>query len=68
MVRNSVKRIREKLMMSRSELASKAGISPQTINNVERGKNCRTYIKRKIILALGYDLSDKDIIFPEQKV
>jgi DNA-binding XRE family transcriptional regulator len=64
---NSVKRIREKLMMSKSELASKAGISDQTINNVEKGNSCRTYIKRRIILALGYNLSDKDKIFPENE-
>ena len=64
MARNLVKKIRENLMMSKAELADKAGVSPQTIDNIERGNSCRMDTKRKIILALGYNLSDKDKIFP----
>ena len=64
---NSVKKIREKLLMSKAELASKAGVSPQTISNVERGNSCRMDTKRKIILALGYKVSDKDKVFHENK-
>lgn len=62
--RNIVKEIREELLMSKAELARKAGVSPLTIDRVEKGKNCRMETRRKIILALGYDLSDKDKIFP----
>ena len=62
--RNIVKDIREELLMSKAELARKAGVSPLTIDRVEKGKNCRMETRRKIILALGYDLSDKDKIFP----
>ena len=51
--------------MSKAELARKAGVSPLTIDRVEKGMNCRMETKRKIILALGYKLSDKDKIFPE---
>jgi DNA-binding XRE family transcriptional regulator len=51
--------------MSKAELARKAGVSPLTIDRIERGKNCRMETRRKIILALGYNLSDKDKIFPE---
>ncbi len=61
----TVKEIREKLLMSKAELARKAGVSPLTIDRVEKGKTCRMETKRKIILALGYKLSDKDKIFPE---
>ena len=32
---------------------------------IEKGENCRPDTKRKIILALGYDLSDKKKVFPE---
>lgn len=64
MGRNTVKDIREELLMSKAELARKAGVSPLTIDRVERGKNCRMETKRKIILALGYDLSEKEKIFP----
>jgi len=63
--RNLVRKIREENLMSKAELARKAGVSPLTIDRVEKGMNCRMETKRKIILALGYKLSDKDKIFPE---
>jgi DNA-binding XRE family transcriptional regulator len=60
-----VKQIREELLMSKAELARKAGVSPLTIDRIEKGKNCRMETRRMIILALGYKLVDKDRIFPE---
>lgn len=65
MGRNSLRQVREKLLVSKAELARKAGLSPLTIDRVERGKSCRMETKRKIILALGYDLSEKSKIFSE---
>jgi DNA-binding XRE family transcriptional regulator len=65
LARNVVKDIREELLMSKAELARKAGVSPLTIDRIEKGKSCRMETKRKIILALGYNLSDKDKIFLE---
>ena len=65
MGRNVAKKIREGFLMSKAELARKANVSPVTIDRVEKGMRCRMKTKRKIILALGYDLSDKDKIFPE---
>ncbi|MEW5722404.1 MAG: helix-turn-helix domain-containing protein [Thermodesulfobacteriota bacterium] len=65
MGKNTLKRIREQLLMSKAELARKAGVSPLTIDRIESGKNCRMETKRKIILALGYTLEDKDKIFNE---
>jgi DNA-binding XRE family transcriptional regulator len=62
---NAVKEIRERLLMGKAELARKAGVSPLTIDRIEKGENCRMETKRKIILALGYDLSDKDKLFTE---
>ena len=62
---NIVREIREELLMSKAELARKAGVSPLTIDRIEKGKSCRMETKRKIILALGYHLSDKDKIFPQ---
>ena len=61
---NLVKEIREDLLMSKAELARKAGVSPLTIDRIEKGKNCRMETRRKIILALGYKLTDKEKIFP----
>jgi DNA-binding XRE family transcriptional regulator len=60
---NSVKKIREQLLLSKAELARKAGVSPLTIDRIEKGEDCRMETKRKIILALGYSLSDKEQIF-----
>ena len=61
--KNNVRKIREGLLMSKAELARKAGISLPTIDSVEKGRPCRMDTMRKIILALGYSVSDKDKIF-----
>ena len=63
MAHNSVKEIREALLISKTELARKSGLSSLTIDRIEKGNGCRMETKRKIILALGYDLSDKSNIF-----
>ncbi|GAB4170327.1 MAG: helix-turn-helix transcriptional regulator [Geothermobacteraceae bacterium] len=65
MSQNRVKEIREAQLMSKAELARKAGVSPLTIDRIEKGAACRVATKRKIILALGYDLTRKDEVFPE---
>lgn len=64
MSKNNVKKYRESLMMSKAELARKAGISVQTLDRVEKtDAPCRMDTKRKIIEALGLKLSEKDKIF-----
>jgi len=63
LVQNTVRRIREKLLMSKAELARNAGISPLTVDRIEKGMSCRIETKRKIILAFGYELSAKGQIF-----
>ena len=50
-------------MMSKAELVKKANISFKTITRIENGMPCRMETKRKIILALGYKISDKNKIF-----
>ena len=65
MNKNRVKMIRESLMMSKAELARKAKVSTVTIDRIEKGKPCRLETKRKIILALGFKLSEKEKIFNE---
>lgn len=64
---NKVKFIRESRLMSKSELARKAGVSTLTIDRVERGEECRMETKRKIILALGFSLEDKSKVFQDQE-
>ncbi|MDP2862672.1 MAG: helix-turn-helix transcriptional regulator [Desulfobacterales bacterium] len=63
MGKNSLKKIRESLMMSKAELAREANVSPITISRIEDGMPCRMETRRKIILAMGFNLSDKDKIF-----
>jgi predicted transcriptional regulator len=65
---NNVRRIREALMMSKAELARKAGLSTLTIDRVEAGKTCRLDTKRKILHALGLRVSDKDSVFGDRPV
>jgi len=62
---NRLKKIRESLMMSKAELSRKAGISPITITRIENGMPCRMETMRKILLALGYKISDKNKVFSE---
>ena len=50
-------------MMSKAELARKAGLSTLTIDRVEAGKVCRLDTKRKILHALGLRVSDRDSVF-----
>ncbi len=60
---NSLRTYREKVFLSKAELARKAGISEITVDRVESGKSCRLETKRKIILALGLELSEAGKIF-----
>ena len=50
-------------MISKAELARKANISPLTITRIENGMPCRMETKRKILLALGLNISDKNKVF-----
>ena len=63
MNKNSLKEVRENLMISKAELSRNANISPLTITRIERGKSCRIETKRKIVLALGLKLSDSKEVF-----
>ena len=63
---NNVRKIREGLLMSKAELARRAGLSVLTIDRVEKGMTCRMDTKRKIILSLGLQLSDRDKVFSKK--
>jgi len=64
---NCVRQLRENMMMSKAELARKASVTVQTIDRIEKGKECRVDTKRKIILALGYKLADRSRIFMNEE-
>jgi DNA-binding XRE family transcriptional regulator len=63
MNKNSLKEIRESFLISKTELARRADVSPLTITRIEQGNPCRIKTKRKILLALGLKLSDRDKVF-----
>ncbi len=67
MVKNNLKKTRERLLMSKSELARKAGISVLTIDRIEKGGKSRMETKRKILLALGLSIEEKSIVFPSEE-
>ena len=60
---NNVQRLREELLLSKAELARRAGVSVLTIDRVEKGASCRVDTKRKIILALGMKVADRERVF-----
>ena len=62
---NKLRHFREAQMMTKAELARKAGVSALTIDRIERGEPCRLSTMRKLLLALGMKLEDKIILFPE---
>jgi DNA-binding XRE family transcriptional regulator len=61
--RNNVRKIREEKMLSKAELARMAGISPLTLDRIEKGKACRMATKRKILLALGLKINQRHKLF-----
>lgn len=60
---NRVQTLREERLMSKAELARRSGLSVLTIDRIEKGAACRVDTKRKIILALGLKVQDKDQVF-----
>jgi DNA-binding XRE family transcriptional regulator len=62
-VANNVRRLREEQLLTKAELARKAGISALTLARIEGGRECRVDTKRKIIIALGLTPSDRAKVF-----
>jgi DNA-binding XRE family transcriptional regulator len=58
-----VQRLREEQLLTKAELARKAGVSPLTVARIESGLDCRVDTQRKIILALGFKPSDRRKVF-----
>ncbi len=63
MPKNRLQEWRNKLLISRSELARRSGLSIVTIARVEKGESCRLDTQKKILLALGMDIKDKGKVF-----
>jgi DNA-binding XRE family transcriptional regulator len=65
MGKNNVQQLREERLLSKAELARRAGVSALTIDRIERGAECRLDTKRKIILALGLKVADRRRVFTD---
>ena len=63
--KNNVKKLREAKMLSKTELARLAGISPLTLDRIEKGRACRMATKRKILFALGLTIEQKQTLFEQ---
>ena len=65
---NPLKVQRERLFISRSELARKTSLSVMTLQRIEKGKPCRLDTKRKIVKALGFNpwRNNEKVSFPER--
>ncbi|MFP8877773.1 MAG: helix-turn-helix domain-containing protein, partial [Myxococcota bacterium] len=62
-MQNNVRQFREALMMTKSELARKAGVSALTVDRIEGGRPCRLTTKRNILAALGLGVEDRERVF-----
>ena len=63
--KNNLREIRLENMMSKAELARKAGLSVLTITRIEAGYGCRMDTKRKILKALGLKVADRRKVFED---
>jgi DNA-binding XRE family transcriptional regulator len=65
-VRNKLREYRIENMMSKAELARKAGLSVLTVARIEKGYDCRMDTKRKLLKALGLKLADRRKVFEDE--
>jgi DNA-binding XRE family transcriptional regulator len=66
-VKNAVRKLRTERMMSKAELARRAGLSTLTIDRVERGMKARMDTKRKILEALGLKPTDRMMVLGDSE-
>jgi DNA-binding XRE family transcriptional regulator len=64
---NNLQRLREEQLLTKAELARKAGVSPLTVARIESGLECRMDTQRKIILALGMRPVDRNKVFGDAR-
>jgi len=60
---NRLREARLERMLSKAELARKAGVSPLTIARIEEGCPARLETRRKILAALGLPPQRQDAVF-----
>ena len=65
--RTNLQKLREENLLSKAELARRAGVSSLTIDRIEAGMTCRLDTKRKIILGLGLSVSERERVFGDKE-
>ncbi|NIO10948.1 MAG: XRE family transcriptional regulator [Deltaproteobacteria bacterium] len=60
---NNLRKIRQAMLLGKTELARLSGLSLLTIDRIEKGMNCRMETQRKILLALGIKFNQKHKVF-----
>ena len=65
-MRNKLREYRIENMMSKAELARKAGLSVLTVARIEKGYDCRMDTKRKLLKAIGLKLADRRKVFEDE--
>ena len=63
---NRVRELRERKLMTQVELARRANLAVRTVHAVEKGMSCRPRTKRKILRALGLNLRERELVFPDE--
>ncbi len=62
---NNLRKVRQAMLLGKTELARLSGLSLLTIDRIEKGKSCRLDTQRKILLALGLKFSQKHRVFKQ---
>ena len=63
MMNNHLKALRLRRLMTKTELAQRAGLTLPTIDRIEKGYDCHAKTKRKILGALGITIENRHKIF-----
>ena len=62
---NRVRELRERKLMTQVELARRAHLAVRTVHAVEKGMSCRPRTKRKLLRALGVNVRERELVFPD---
>jgi DNA-binding XRE family transcriptional regulator len=65
--RTNLQKLREEHLLSKAELARRAGVSALTIDRIEAGMSCRLDTKRKIIFGLGMSVKEREQVFDDEE-
>lgn len=62
---NNLRKVRQAMLLGKTELARLSGLSLLTIVRIEKGMSCRVDTQRKILLALGIKISQRQRVFKQ---